>query len=241
VVRSQREVVDTSASTDPAANGGAPGTQSNATNSYQQAGGAGGASNTQHKETTQNYEIAKSVDTITKAPGSVKRLTVSVVLDTAIPPEQVAQLKPAIEAAVGMDPKRGDAVQIASVPFDHTAADAEAQAAEASKAQAQTQQYISLAKTFGLPALAILVIGGTLFMATRGRKGQPQTAMALAQAGTLGAAPFETVVTEVVNDVRLPPELERRKVLREHVTTLAREDPQVVTAVVKGWLQEDGR
>ena len=70
------------------------------------------------------------------APGSVKRLTVAVVLDAAKAGVNTADIQQLVGNAVGLDTKRGDSVQVSSVAFDTTAAKAaakqltDAQAAE---------------------------------------------------------------------------------------------------------------
>src|SRR5579884_199543 len=232
-VRSSRTVEDTANSQGAPASGGVPGTQSNTASSYQQVG-SGGASTSGHKETTQNFELSKTVEKVSRLPGSVKRLSVSVVLDSSIPADQVAELQKAIPAAVGLDSSRGDQVQIASVPFDKSFAEAEKKAIEEAKSQEQMNQYLGLARSFGLPVLGMLLLVVMAFIVTR--RARPEAVPALA------GSPVGAIVTEVIDDEpRLPPEAQRRRLLREKITTLAQEDPQAIAQVIRGWLAEEGR
>ena len=51
------------------------------------------------------------------APGSVNRQAISLVLDKSIPPAEAVQLKNAIAAAAGLEPKRGDTITTSRIAF----------------------------------------------------------------------------------------------------------------------------
>ena len=96
------------------------------------AGGAGGSSTDQSNETRAltNYEVSQTERQIVKAPGSVRRLTVAVLVNDAITvgadgtpvatprtPEELADLTELVSAAVGLDPDRGDVITLRAMSF----------------------------------------------------------------------------------------------------------------------------
>src|SRR5690606_14345938 len=58
--------------------------------------------------------------TTVRAPGSVERLSVSVVLDESVSAAQEASITSAVAAAVGLDQTRGDQLSVTRLPFDES-------------------------------------------------------------------------------------------------------------------------
>ena len=79
---------------------------------------------------TFNYEINKIVRQISKPIGTIKKLSVAVLIDGTItedPPayqprteEEMKKYLPIIKSAIGYDEKRGDQIQLENVQFDRT-------------------------------------------------------------------------------------------------------------------------
>lgn len=89
----------------------------------------------ENSETT-NYEISNTTTTTVREPGEVKRLSVSVAVDGKFTPaadgkgegtyaprtdEEVAQIRSLVAAAVGIDPERGDKLEVINVRFNRDA------------------------------------------------------------------------------------------------------------------------
>jgi flagellar M-ring protein FliF len=80
-------------------------------------------------EETTNYEISKTVKTLSQNGGDVKRLSVAVVVDGATTtvggkdaytprtPSEMKQIEALVKSAMGFDQKRGDQVQISNMAF----------------------------------------------------------------------------------------------------------------------------
>src|SRR5215212_4585388 len=84
---------------------------------------AGGDSTYNKESTTDNNAVGKTVTEEQSAPGKVSRLTVSVVMDDAVAGTlNQQQIRELVGNAVGLDQARGDAITVASMPFDTTAA-----------------------------------------------------------------------------------------------------------------------
>ncbi|MDH3326841.1 MAG: flagellar basal-body MS-ring/collar protein FliF [Gammaproteobacteria bacterium] len=83
-----------------------------------------------HKQETFNYELDKTVSHTKQAPGTLKRLTVAVVLDdrifyepdgtlvrTPLAPEEIDRIEALVKDAVGFDVSRGDRINIINTAF----------------------------------------------------------------------------------------------------------------------------
>ena len=88
------------------------------------AGGGGSSGNSKYNHTTKStdFGVDKTVAKVEQAPGQVQRLNVALMLDKSIPAAQAAQIKNAVASAAGVNPKRGDAITLATVAFPKVAA-----------------------------------------------------------------------------------------------------------------------
>lgn len=95
------------------------------------------------------------------APGDIRRLTVAVLVDAAVPAATFGEVEAIVSNAVGLNVERGDAIQVSQVAFDTTAADAaEAAAAEALAAE-ESAALFDIARQAGIAilVLAVLILG----------------------------------------------------------------------------------
>lgn len=136
VVRSEQTVESTNTSSG-GGDGGVTGVAGN-TPGGPAAGAAGGASSNEARtETTTNYEISKTVRSLTRNGGDVRKLSVAVLVagKTAAPAavaegetpaapaytpltdEEKARIRTLVETAIGFSEQRGDKVEIVDMPF----------------------------------------------------------------------------------------------------------------------------
>jgi flagellar M-ring protein FliF len=93
------------------------------------AGGQGKSQNSETKERV-NYEVSETQREILRSPGSVRRMTVAVMVDgvvavaadgsrtwTARPEEELAILRELVASAAGLDEARGDVLTLKSLEF----------------------------------------------------------------------------------------------------------------------------
>jgi flagellar M-ring protein FliF len=154
------------------AGAGLPGTASNV------APATGGASailteSTDKKETTTNYEISKTVRAIDQATGSVKRMTLAVIVDnystwdkdakgepvqktTPRSADELKKIRDQVAAAVGIQPKRGDELTVENMAF------ATLQVNPKEEADAKKQFWVDLGLK-ALPYAAWGVVGFIVF------------------------------------------------------------------------------
>src|SRR3954451_15129781 len=81
----------------------------------------GGMSCYDKQETTTNNSVDPTKETVQSAPGAINRLTVSVLMDGTVAGNlSQQQIQSLVGNAVGLDTARGDAITVASMPFDTT-------------------------------------------------------------------------------------------------------------------------
>jgi len=92
------------------------------------------------------------------APGDIRRLTVAVLVDAAVPAATFGEVEAIVANAVGLNVERGDAIQVSQVAFDTSAAEAaEAAAAEALAAE-ESAALFDLGRQIGIAVLVLAVI-----------------------------------------------------------------------------------
>ena len=95
-------------------------------------GGGGDSSTSQNSETRErvNYEVSETERELVRSPGTIKRLTVAVLVNgtpedgsdaAPVPEAQLGDLRELVASAVGFDESRGDVITIKSLPFRPTA------------------------------------------------------------------------------------------------------------------------
>jgi flagellar M-ring protein FliF len=209
--------------------------------------GAGGGAYVKEQNTVNNA-VGKVVDRSQAAPGAVQRLTVAVVLDAAnagtADPNQVQQL---VANAVGLNPTRGDSVQVDKIPFDTKAADAAAKELAAADAAAKTTGYLDLAKKAGL---GLLIVVALFLLTRRGKKDRtaidalardlPESAgMVLPPRVTAAIGPGSSGEAGSAATARpaVEPVIDRER-MRDEVAQLVDAQPEEVAQVLQGWLSE---
>src|SRR5262249_3691385 len=105
--------------------------------------------------TITNYEISKTVEKLTKTPGTIDRLTVGVLLDGPLEEIQVQAIERLVAAQAGIKPERGDVVTVASMPFDRSLQ--EAQKRQMQEA-AQLEFYYNMAKVGAAVLISLFVL-----------------------------------------------------------------------------------
>ncbi|MGE3073771.1 MAG: flagellar basal-body MS-ring/collar protein FliF [Dehalococcoidia bacterium] len=210
--------------------GNVPGTGTN--------GGTGGGTNTtangdstySRTETTTNNEINRTTSTTVKAPGSIDKLSVSVVLDESVTAAQEASITSAVAAAVGLDQVRGDTLSVTRLPFDASVREDLLPAATDG-----IGTYLNYLKLL-LPMLAV-VLGFVLVMLLLRSLSKRQLTLPMPQQPAMlpagaGFAPLAAVPDMPALQPASDPHEER-------VLKLADANPRAVADVVQTWMREE--
>ncbi len=231
-VRSSHETTERYSGSPEDLVGGVPGVSSNvpsylsASGSITSSSGITGSVGAGYErvDKTNNYELSKVVARTVKAPGTVKRLSVAVLLDNVADEAQIQKVESLVSAAVGLDTNRGDKITVASLPFDRTYYEEQAKSLEEAQ---RFNLYFDIGKAaIGLIALVVMVF----FVRSLARSLKPRAPERdkVASHGT----------TVTVSKPPLDELQQRREVIQEQIVALTRAQPTAVAALIKTWMDE---
>lgn len=247
---------------------GVPGTP---TNVAPATGGAGGGTlleESQKKETTTNYDISKTTRAIEHAPGTIKRLALSVIVDHATAwekdpkgdpvakisprgPDELKKLRDQVAAAVGFNATRGDQITVENMAFAPVTSPVE-------EAEAKKRQWLDLGMSLLMPLFWIIVGLLVLFklvlpMLRRLSEAINKPAALTLASAELASAPkvspvksmaeMEAEIEAELNaaGASQAPEAKRREMMRKRIQEGSLSDPESMAALVRSWILEDER
>ncbi|WP_110953275.1 flagellar basal-body MS-ring/collar protein FliF [Anaerosinus massiliensis] len=234
IVRSSQENAESYNGTS-AAPGGPAGTTSNIP-------GYVAANNTQSqydkKEVTKNFEINESKEKVVAAPGSIKRLTVAVLVDEQMPRNQQDSISRAASSAIGLDTGRGDTISVEAVPFSTELADRQAREDQARLDRENQMFWMKVA----LGVLVLAMIGAFIYMRRRkarlAKEAEERAALeALQQAQKEAKANEQAAAMESLDE--MSPEEKNRMTERQALEELIKTRPEEVAQLVRTWLSEE--
>lgn len=223
--------------------GGVPGVQSNLPPVAEQEAAQSSSTTNQTKNETVNYEISRTVSRIVESSGSIKQLSVAVLVDGVYEGAKAADGKPAadqtkkyaarseedmkrieeiVKKAMGYSAERQDQVQVTNVQFDIGTEEPSAQGIEA--AADATNPFIPYLR-YGVGGVFFLLI---LFMVVR---------PLLTMLGTTGASAEQVGVTPELPASVSQVEAALEGTSRTQLIQMARNNPDSTAVVVKQWLK----
>ena len=223
----------------------------------------------ERKESTRNYEVNEENQKIVASPGSIRRLTVAVLVNDTITELQQEGLLRAVSSAAGINEERGDTISVEPMPFNTDLLDQRAEEARLEQLRKDRILYTEIA---AMILLAALLLGGFLMYRWKKRKerqaeieaklekerlekekqrqaeeeqrraeeaAQLAAAQALAEEQAAEAAQRE----KDINEGNIPDDLtdeEREKLTkRQAILKFIEEKPAEAAMLVKLWLTED--
>jgi flagellar M-ring protein FliF len=213
-----------------AAVGGVLGAEDTATN-------GSGDSTYDKNATTSNNAVGKTSETVSGAPGAINRLTVSVVMNDATAAGlNQQQIQDAVSNAVGLDTVRGDAISVATMAFDTSAAQQAAADLKAAEAAAKSAQMWSMIKTGGI-ALGIVLL--VLIVWLRSRRSREE----YEELEDDEPVEFERIQVESIRDPALDDRAaqlatQQRERVRGEISEMVSERPDEVATMLRGWFAE---
>lgn len=217
--------------------GGIPGTESNIPG-YQSYAAAGNSNYGKNEETV-NYEINKKVSHVIEAPGTIKRLSVAVMVDS-LQPQQVDSIREAARVAAGLDLARGDQISVENISFDTSFRHNQ----ELANLQAEKQQ---LWVNIGTAALILVIMTMVLLflrsiLKPRVVRVQERLIREITRVGEEEAGSSEEAAIPLDQAGRPSEQAledQRKAQIRQQVAKLAREKPQAIAMLIRRWLSEE--
>ena len=219
--------------------GGVPGVQSNVPDGTSQEPTQTSSSANQTKNETVNYEISRTVSRVVESTGSIKQLSVAVLVDgmyeggkgsessdaakkyVARSEEDMKRIEEIVKKAMGYSAERQDQVQVTNVQFDIATEEPPAQGVEAAAEPANSfTPYIRYA------------VGGGLFLLILFMVVRPLMAML----GTIGASADASTPQLPASVSQVEASIAGGKP-RSQIVDMARGNPDATTMVVKQWLK----
>ena len=197
------------------------------------------------KDVTTNYDVSKTIEKSTTPVFKIKRITVAVLVDGKyekkkdkngneiikfVPrsPEEIKTYEDIVKSAIGYDPKRGDKVTVASVPFE---------ARELFKSSEQKREipwYYLLAAL-----LALAGVGGFVLFKILKKEKLPEM-----EVPPEGAAVSEAVLAEMRARAEHREELEEIKIEKDpiylKIVEIGKDYPELISNIVSKWIKEEG-
>ena len=121
----------------------------------------------ERKESTRNYEVNEENQKIIASPGSIRRLTVAVLVNDTITELQQEGLLRAVSSAAGINEARGDTISVEPLPFNTDLLDQRAEEARQEQLRKDRILYTEIA---AMILLAALLLGGFLMYRWKKRK-----------------------------------------------------------------------
>ncbi len=207
------------------------------------------------KSSTRNYELGRMLAHSRNLPGSVRRLSVAVVVDyrskidekgeaqrEPLPPEQMEYITQLVKQAVGFDDQRGDTIKVINASFK-----AEDQIEPLPEPTLWEQPWLwdAIKQLLGA-ILVIVLIFAVLRPVLKGlaESNKASDGKLLGQDGGLEQDGSENLLTEQARQLALAErqaqmDIEYKntyKQMIEQVRTMVEEDPQGIAQIVKSWL-----
>ena len=190
-----------------------------------------------NRDSTNNYDISKTDDVITKAPGAIKKLTTSVVLDGNLDQATKTAVNNLVAQATGYSGARGDVISVEGLYFNSDAKKAAQQAlldiANADKAAAAKALYTRIA----IGAVAIILFIIVLVVIRRSSKKTEEVPEGIDMMIEDNIVPKKPEKFEPIEF-----ETKTKKVhVENEVKKYAAEKPEQVAEIIKSWMTEDER
>jgi len=222
--------------------------------------GASGVTTTpvsDHKDTTTNYELSKTVRHEEHAVGGIKRLSVAVVLNymrvvdakghvsmQQVPADQIAKVTQLVKDAMGFDAARGDTVNVETSAFN-TIPDPDADLPWW-RTKDMIAMYKQIATYAGIGAVALFLYFAMVRPAMRRAfppPPEPVAALPSPDEPVLDGLPSAAALAaeEEVEGSLVSLESDKAKYERnlEYARSIARQDPKIVATVVKSWVSDE--
>ena len=250
---------------------GVPGTPSNVAPATGGGLGPGVLENSEKKNTTTNYEISKTVRATEQAPGSIKRMSLAVIVDHAsqwdkdskgepseklvpMSAEELKKLKEQVAAAVGIQATRGDQLTVENLAFA-PAINPKDQAEMASRERWDKIWQLAVPALWlvgGLVVFFMLVLPMLRKLSSAINRPAPLRVAGEAAEGEApvrkqipikSAAELQSEIEAELNaeSISSAPEAQRRQVIKKRLQESATGDPETVASLVRSWMLEDGK
>lgn len=239
VVISEHDINEVNPNGNSGSSSGSPNDNNNSSNQIVNQTTNGQAST--HNETTKNYDTSKTETKTTVAPGNIKRLTVSVLVDGKVSNATQTTINNIVSQAAGINPQRGDTVSIEGMRFDDSLAKAEQKALDQMNAQQQADSKNALIRNIVIGSvLGVLAIVGLILFIRKRRRDREYEDEDYDYDDDIDNTIAPKGATQQFAPIEFESTTEKTH-LEKEIKNYANNKPDQVADVVKAWLAEDER
>ena len=215
------------------------------------AGPAGAGDTSSRRETLTNYEVDKTVRVTRNPTGTIKRLSVAVLVNqrqapgadgqpvsTPLTQQEMENINALVRDAVGYSQQRGDSLNVVNAPFTRVETPASVELP-----LWQQPENIAIAKDlgkqFGFVILALLIILMLIRPALKAATRRPEPASPRVATSVDEALELPNPgAAQPISELRMPDGHQGTgmTIAQANALQLARADPTAVATVVKGWI-----
>ncbi|WP_066872275.1 flagellar basal-body MS-ring/collar protein FliF [Clostridium mediterraneense] len=199
------------------------------------ADGENNGSNIRNEQNTE-YEIGKTETKTISAPGEVKRVTASVVIDGNLDNKTTEAIKELVGTAIGYKQARGDQISVVSMNFDSTQKEEAEKQITAMNKEAKKKKFLTIIVASVVVALILVIIISILLFRNK-RKDKKEELVD--KENILNVAVDDNSI-ESFNPIDFHIKDEKNHV-EDEVKKYAIEKPNQVADVIKSWLNENER
>ncbi len=200
---------------------------------------------TRQRETV-NYEINRVNRQTTQAPGTIKKVSVAVLVDgtyemkpnaegknvpTFVPraPEQIKALEDIVKKAIGYNESRGDQITVSNIPFVTDGPESEFVKAE--------NRWVKLLREHHKMILNLVIVVLGFFLVVRPLMRKFNQLAEAPKALPTGPSALPEAAGETLQELEALPEKELT--LRKRAVALVQRDPDLATAIIRSYLREE--
>lgn len=195
-----------------------------------------------------NNAVNKLTEVTQSAPGSVRRQSLAVAIDsTAGASLDMTQLTAMLTAAAGIDAARGDTIAVQRMAFDQTAAQTAQDALAAADAQAKAASRENLIRQAAIGGAILLLVLIVAIVAARRSRRSRREALDIGELPLMGGPDATAAIEAGGDDLPALPSNDQPtgpdpiEVKRAEIAALADDQPAEVADLLRGWLTPAGR
>ena len=179
----------------------------------------------ERKESTKNYEVNEENQKIVASPGSIRRLTVAVLVNDDTTELQRESLLRAVASAAGINEARGDTISVEPLPFNTDLQDAKLRAEQLEQLRKDRILYTEIA---AMILIAALLLGGFLMYRWKKRKERQAELEAKLEAERLAREEAEKAEqARIAEEERIRREQEEEKIAQAEKRAQAIEEEEI--------------
>ena len=201
---------------------------------------ANGDNQSESLEERINYQVGQTKERIVVAPGEVKKISASVVVNNEeITDEEKSKINNSVSAAIGYSQERGDIISVEGTRFNSESDNAAAEEAARIAQEEEENRKMLMYKYIGAGAAALILLF-IILGALRKSKKNKELAEGEIQSGIDIVIGEQVKPKEVFKPLDFEQENEKTHIEKE-IKKYASDKPDQVAEIIKAWMTEDER